>query len=82
VRLVRVRYENGLAPMVALIDAQSALDRARSEAARADAGVAAALGELRFRAGVLRTGDAGSSRLPASGALPQATASAATGSGR
>lgn len=52
VRLVRVRYENGLAPMVALLDAQGALNRARSEAARARAGEAAALGELRFRAGV------------------------------
>jgi len=51
VRLVRVRYENGLAPMVTLLDAQSALNRARADAARARAGVAAALGELRFRAG-------------------------------
>jgi outer membrane protein TolC len=51
VRLVRVRYENGLAPMVTLLDAQSALNRARSEAARAHAGAAAALGELLFRAG-------------------------------
>lgn len=52
VRLVRVRYENGLAPMVTLLDAQSALNRARSEAARAHAGAAAALGELLFRAGL------------------------------
>ncbi len=52
VRLVRVRYENGLAPMVTLLDAQSALNRARSDAARAQAGVASALGELLFRAGV------------------------------
>lgn len=53
VRLVRVRYENGLAPMVTLLDAQSALNRARSEAARAHAGAAAALGELLFRAGAV-----------------------------
>jgi outer membrane protein TolC len=51
VRLVRLRYENGLAPMVTLLDAQSALNRARSEAARAQAGAATALGELLFRAG-------------------------------
>ena len=51
VRLVRVRYENGLAPMVTLLDAQSALNKARSDAARAHAGAAAALGELLFRAG-------------------------------
>jgi outer membrane protein TolC len=51
VRLVRVRYENGLAPMVTLLDAQSALNRARSDAARAHAGAAMALGELLFRAG-------------------------------
>lgn len=59
VRLVRVRYENGLAPMVALLDAQSALNRARSEAARARAGVAAARGELLFRAGVSGAAPAG-----------------------
>jgi outer membrane protein TolC len=53
VRLVRVRYENGLAPMVALLDAQSALNRARSDAVRARAGEASALTELKFRAGVL-----------------------------
>ncbi len=58
VRLVRVRYENGLAPMVTLLDAQSALNRARADAARAHAGVASALGELRFRAGVLTAGEA------------------------
>lgn len=52
VRLVRVRYENGLAPMVTLLDAQGALNRARSDAARAQAGVASARGELLFRAGV------------------------------
>lgn len=56
VRLVRVRYENGLAPMVALLDAQSALNRARSDTARAHAGVAAARGELLFRAGVSEFG--------------------------
>jgi outer membrane protein TolC len=53
VRLVRVRYENGLAPMVALLDAQSALNRARSDSVRARAGEASALTELQFRAGVL-----------------------------
>lgn len=52
VRLVRMRYENGLAPMVTLLDAQSALNKARSDAARAHAGAAAARGELLFRAGV------------------------------
>jgi outer membrane protein TolC len=58
VRLVRVRYENGLAPMVTLLDAQSALNRARSDAARAQAGVAAARGELIFRAGTNAPGGA------------------------
>jgi outer membrane protein TolC len=59
VRLVRVRYENGLAPMVTLLDAQSALNRARSDAARARAGAAMALGELLFRAGAGGTAQAG-----------------------
>ncbi|MHB8835467.1 MAG: TolC family protein [Candidatus Methylomirabilia bacterium] len=53
VRLVRVRYENGLAPMVTLLDAQSALNKARSDAARAHAGAASALGEVLFRAGAV-----------------------------
>jgi outer membrane protein TolC len=53
VRLVRVRYENGLATMVALLDGQAALNRARSDEARARAGAGAALGELKFRSGVL-----------------------------
>jgi len=57
VRLVRLRYENGLAPMVTLLDAQSALDRARADAVRARVGVAAALGELKFRAGALAAGN-------------------------
>lgn len=52
VRLVRVRYENGLAPMVALLDAQSAVNRARADVTRARAGEALAHGELRYRAGV------------------------------
>jgi outer membrane protein TolC len=52
VRLVRLRYENGLAPMVTLLDAQTALNKARSDAARARAGAAAARGELLFRAGL------------------------------
>lgn len=52
VRLVRMRYENGLAPMVTLLDAQTALNKARSDAARARTGAAAARGELLFRAGV------------------------------
>lgn len=51
VRLVRLRYENGLAPMVTLLDAQTALNRARADAARARANTAAARGELLFRAG-------------------------------
>jgi outer membrane protein len=60
VRLVRVRYENGLAPLVTLLDAQSALNRSRSDAARAHAGAAAAQGELLFRAGVSVTDQASS----------------------
>ena len=52
-RLLRVRYENGLAPMVALVDAQGALNRARADAARAGAGVEMAGAELRHRAGTL-----------------------------
>jgi outer membrane protein len=53
VRLVRVRYENGLATMVALLDAQAALNRARSDKARAAADLATALGELKFLSGLL-----------------------------
>ena len=56
VRLVRVRYENGLATMVALLDAQAALNRSRSDTARAAAEVASALGELKFRSGLLLDG--------------------------
>lgn len=52
VRLVRIRFENGLATMVALLDAQAALDRARSDAASVAAGLAASAGELRFRSGL------------------------------
>lgn len=53
VRLMRTRYENGLATMVALLDAQAALDRTRADVARARADLASALGELKFRSGTL-----------------------------
>jgi outer membrane protein TolC len=62
VRLVRVRYENGLATMVALLDAQAALNRSRSDAARASADVAAALAELKFRSGLLLEGSENAAR--------------------
>jgi outer membrane protein TolC len=72
VRLVRLRYENGLATMVALLDAQAALNRARSERAKATADLAGALGEVRFQSGqvldgVVATAAAGSSGAPAAG---------------
>jgi outer membrane protein TolC len=62
VRLVRVRYENGLATMVALLDAQAALNRSRSDAASAAAGVASALAELKFRSGLLLDGSENAAR--------------------
>jgi outer membrane protein TolC len=52
-RLVRIRYENGLATMVALLDAQAALNRARSEKARTAADLATAVAELHFASGLL-----------------------------
>ena len=52
-RLVRLRYENSLSTMVALLDAQAALNRARSERARTAADLAAAVAELHFASGLL-----------------------------
>jgi len=52
-RLVRVRYENGLAAMVALLDAQAALNRARSERTRSAVDLATAVAELHFASGLL-----------------------------
>lgn len=53
VRLIEMRYENGLAPMVALLDAQTALDKARSDAVRVRMELLMANGDLRYRAGTL-----------------------------
>lgn len=53
VRLIAMRYENGLAPMVALLDAQTALDKARSDAVRVRMELLMANGDLRHRAGTL-----------------------------
>ncbi|HEY5998208.1 MAG TPA: TolC family protein [bacterium] len=52
-RLVRVRYENGLATMVALLDAQAALNRARSERTRTTVDLATAVAQLHFASGLL-----------------------------
>jgi outer membrane protein TolC len=52
-RLVRLRYENSLATMVALLDSQAALNRARSERTRSAADLATAVAELHFSSGLL-----------------------------
>ena len=67
VRLVRLRYENGLATMVALLDAQAALNRARSERARSAANLAAALGEVKFNSGLVLDGIAVTAAAETSG---------------
>jgi len=53
VRLLRVRYENGLATIVSLLDAQAALNKARADIVKARMGHLEALGELNYRAGTL-----------------------------
>jgi len=53
VRLVRARYENQLARLVDLLDAQSALDAARAEAVRAANDVLRAHADLEFATGSL-----------------------------
>jgi len=52
-RLVRIRYENGLSTMVALLDTQAALNRARAERTRSAVDLAAAVAELHFSSGLL-----------------------------
>lgn len=52
-RLIRVRYENGLSTMVALLDSQTALNRARADVVRTRMAVYEADGVLRFMAGNL-----------------------------
>jgi len=53
VRLVEKRYQNSLAPIVSLLDAQVALDRARAEAVAMRGEHLVALAELEFASGRL-----------------------------
>jgi len=52
-RLTRLRYENGLTTMVSLLDAQAALNRARSDLVRTEMEYNLALGRARHEAGTL-----------------------------
>ncbi len=52
-RLVRVRYENGLAKIVTLLDAQTALNMARSDVVKMRLAYYGSIGELRYRAGTI-----------------------------
>jgi outer membrane protein TolC len=52
-RLIRSRYENQLARMVDLLDAQTALDAARSELVRSENDLSRSRAELLFRSGSL-----------------------------
>ncbi len=53
VRLVKRRYENSISLLVELLDAQTALNRARSDVAVQEAEYAAAWARLHFDAGTL-----------------------------
>jgi len=52
-RLVRVRYENALAPMIDLLDTQVVLNTARAELLEADNDYTMAVADLYFQSGVL-----------------------------
>ena len=52
-RLMRLRYENGLANMVSLLDTQAALNRARSEVVKTEMEFFLALGRAKHEAGTL-----------------------------
>ncbi len=54
-RLVRLRYENALAPLVDLLDTQAVLDRARAGQAEADNAYLNAIAELYYQSGILLT---------------------------
>lgn len=56
VRLVRKRYENSLAPIVSLLDAQTALDTARASVVEAHGNRHSALARLEFVSGRLLQG--------------------------
>jgi len=53
VRLIRLRYENGLTTMATLLDAQAALNRARSEVVRTEMEYLTAVGRAKYEAGLL-----------------------------
>lgn len=52
-RLVRTRFENGLSPLVDLLNAQAALDTARAEVVRREADYLKAVAVLAFEGGTL-----------------------------
>jgi outer membrane protein TolC len=51
-RLVSLRFQNGLSPMVELMDAESALNRARANLVEVENGYLGATGELYYQAGL------------------------------
>lgn len=51
-RLVRLRFGNGLSPLVELMDAESALNRSRANLVEVENSFIAATGEVHFRSGV------------------------------
>ena len=53
VRLVKKRYENSISLLVELLDAQTALNRARTDVASLEADYAAAWARLQYAAGTL-----------------------------
>jgi outer membrane protein len=52
-RLVRVRYENALSPMVDLLDAQTSLDAARADVIGREGGYMTAIANLAFQSGTI-----------------------------
>lgn len=52
-RLVKTRYENGLAPMVDLLDTQSVVDNARAGVAEAENEYMNAIADLYYQSGIL-----------------------------
>jgi outer membrane protein len=52
-RLVRVRYENALSPMVDLLDAQASLDAARADVIGRESAYMTAIANLAFQSGTI-----------------------------
>lgn len=67
-RLIRARYENQLARMVDLLDAQAALDRARADRVRAENDLLRARADLERATGTLLSWAQGNAAAPTAGA--------------